>query len=85
MCVATEDLPAGEEVVFGARTFSLAQDVPRGHKICVQALAVGEKVVKYGASIGSATRAIGLGEHVHAHNLASDYLPADGRKEDSNG
>ena len=35
----------------------------------------GEKVLKYGAVIGTATSDIGRGEHVHTHNLESDYLP----------
>ena len=38
-------------------------------------IAAGEKVLKYGAPIGSATRDIGQGEHVHLHNMRSDYLP----------
>lgn len=46
-----------------------------GHKIALQAIAAGEKIVKFGAPIGSATRAIGPGEHVHVHNMKSDYLP----------
>ena len=32
-------------------------------------------VLKYGAVIGTATSDIGRGEHVHTHNLESDYLP----------
>ena len=35
----------------------------------------GDKVMKYGAPIGSATQAIALGDHVHLHNLKSDYTP----------
>jgi hypothetical protein len=44
-----------------------------GHKIARVALHTGDKVIKYGASIGSATRAIAVGDHVHLHNLKSDY------------
>ena len=32
-------------------------------------------MLKYGAVIGTATADIGRGEHVHTHNLESDYLP----------
>ena len=35
----------------------------------------GERIVKYGAPIGVASRAIDPGEYVHTHNMASDYLP----------
>jgi hypothetical protein len=40
----------------------------------VQAIAQGEKVLKYGLPIGSATRDIEAGEHVHVQNLKSDYI-----------
>lgn len=46
-----------------------------GHKIASRDIAAGEKIVKYGAPIGSATTAIPAGEHVHLHNMKSDYLP----------
>ena len=72
-------LSAGEELTFGESTFSLTSDVPVGHKVAVRAIACGAKVIKYGASIGSATEAIAPGDLVHAHNLESDYLPAAGR------
>ena len=32
-------------------------------------------MVKYGALIGTATADISRGEHIHTHNLESDYLP----------
>ena len=38
-------------------------------------IAAGEKVLKYGAPIGTATAAIAAGEHVHVHNIESDYTP----------
>lgn len=43
--------------------------VPAGHKIAIRAIAAGESVVKYGYSIGTATKAIAAGGHVHVHNL----------------
>ena len=33
-----------------------------------------EKVLKYGLPIGSATRDIAAGEHVHVQNMKSDYI-----------
>ena len=50
-----------------------------GHKIARFDLKIGDKVVKYGAPIGSATRRIRRGEHVHLKELKSDYLPAHER------
>lgn len=60
------------EVVHGAfGAVILAEAVPQGHKIAVRAMAAGDPVIKYGLPIGRATRPIGAGEHVHAHNLAT--------------
>jgi altronate dehydratase len=53
----------------------LPDRVPTGHKLALAPVAAGEKVVKYGSPIGSATRDIQPGEYVHLHNLRSDYLP----------
>jgi altronate hydrolase len=44
--------------------------IPPGHKVATQAVALGESVRRYGQIIGTATRPIAPGEHVHSHNLA---------------
>jgi altronate dehydratase len=71
--VARENLPAGAELQIDSQAMRLDRDVPRGHKLACRVIAPGEKVMKYGAPIGSATRAIAPGEHVHVHNIKSDY------------
>jgi hypothetical protein len=40
-------------------------------------IAAGERVIKVGVPIGTATQAIAPGEHVHSHNLRSDYIATD--------
>lgn len=55
--------------------------VPLGHKIAAQDIAPGEKIIKYGVPIGSATEAIASGAHVHTHNVQSDYIPTFRRGE----
>ncbi|MFY0990125.1 UxaA family hydrolase [Halomonas sp. C05BenzN] len=45
-------------------------NVPAGHKVCLQPIPCGEPVIKYGQVIGLASRAIGVGEHVHTHNVS---------------
>ena len=65
--------------LWGSASFEVEADVPVGHKVCVRPILRGEKVLKYGASIGSATSDIRPGQHVHTHNLESDYLPSRGR------
>ncbi|WP_316791162.1 UxaA family hydrolase [Pedobacter frigoris] len=46
-----------------------------GHKIADCLIREGEKIIKYGVPIGSATTTIEIGEHVHLHNMKSDYIP----------
>jgi poly-gamma-glutamate capsule biosynthesis protein CapA/YwtB (metallophosphatase superfamily) len=71
--VARRRIEAGEVVVIGGHPHVLDKAVALGHKLARRPIAAGEKVVKYGVPIGSATRAIEPGEHVHIHNLKSDY------------
>jgi hypothetical protein len=57
--------------------------IPLGHKVAARDIHSGEKIVKYGAPIGSAIANIAAGDHVHLHNLKSDYLPTHLRGEAS--
>jgi altronate hydrolase len=68
--VATHNLEPGEIVTLAnGSTLTISSKVPRGHKVALVALAQGDRVHKYGQSIGVATTAIAPGDHVHAHNL----------------
>lgn len=53
----------------------VSRSVTLGQKIARRAIRRGEKIIKYGVSIGSATADIAPGEYVHIHNLKSDYTP----------
>lgn len=55
-----------------AESVELREDVPAGHKFALRAIAEGAALVKFGCSIGRATRTIHAGEHVHTHNVSSD-------------
>lgn len=66
---------AGDMFTTGGARIRVASALPLGHKVAARDIAAGEKILKYGVSIGSATQAIAAGEHVHTHNLRSDYLP----------
>lgn len=46
-------------------------DIPYGHKIAIADIAAGQTIVKYGESIGVASREIAVGDYVHVHNLDS--------------
>lgn len=75
LVVATRDLKAGEEVGLGEVT--PREPIPRGHKLAVQAIAVGAPVRKLGQIIGNATRAIAPGQHIHVHNVEFRPSAAD--------
>jgi hypothetical protein len=72
--VAVADLLAGQRLQDGNREILLPEPVPLGHKLARRPIGAGDKIIKYGACIGSATRDIPAGAWVHLHNLASDYL-----------
>ncbi len=73
--VATGDIGAGETVDIDGGVFTTSTQISRGHKVARREIAVGDKIYKYGAPIGSATAGIAPGEHVHTHNIKSDYTP----------
>ena len=69
VAVALRPLAPGEKVEAEGETLTVTSPVPAGHKIALCDLAPGERVIKYGFPIGSATQAILRGSHVHTHNL----------------
>ncbi len=71
--VLRDQIAAGETILVQGREVAIPGALGLGHKIARAALAPGDKVLKYGAPIGSATRSITPGDHVHTHNLKSDY------------
>jgi D-threo-aldose 1-dehydrogenase len=77
VCIAP--ITAGDNLTIDDAEMHAAQDVGVGHKIARTQIAPGQKILKYGAPIGSATQAIAPGEWVHMHNMKSDYIPAHGR------
>jgi len=73
--VVAQALREGDTVTVEGERVSVARTIGVGHKLARRAIRAGEKVLKYGAVIGTATADIARGEHVHTHNLESDYLP----------
>lgn len=83
VATALDELISGDTAEVSERDGSsfalqLAESIPFGHKMAVQAIGQGEDVIKYGASIGVATQEIRKGEYVHTHNLASKRARARG-------
>lgn len=79
ICAVRATIEAGETILIEGLEVTVRQQVPTGHKIAVRPIAAGEKVLKYGAPIGSATEPIVPGDYVHTHNLKSGYLPTYAR------
>ena len=73
--VAIARLRVGETILLEGDGVVMPADLPIGHKLARRAITAGEKIVKYGAPIGSATASIKAGAHVHVHNVRSDYTP----------
>ncbi|MDA8587086.1 altronate dehydratase family protein [Rhodobacteraceae bacterium] len=67
VAIALDDIAAGEGM--GSTGIDLPQSVARGHKIAVSPILAGQKVLRYGQTIGQATADIAAGEHVHVQNL----------------
>lgn len=76
IAVAVADIREGDEVPLGdLGMLRIREAIAMGHKVAILPIRAGEKVIKFGCPIGSATGDILPGQHVHAHNLKSDYIP----------
>jgi hypothetical protein len=73
--IAAARLEAGTEVEIEGESVTLSKAIDLGHKVARGPLAKDDKVLRYGAVIGHVTEPVARGEHLHTHNLESDYLP----------
>ena len=71
VATALDAIECGQTIHTGGTTVTAAEAIPRGHKIALRAIAAGDRVIKYGSPIGTASHAIAVGAHVHTHNVAS--------------
>lgn len=58
----------GEETV----TVTALEAIPKFHKIALDGVNAGGRVVKYGETIGEASSGIAAGAYVHVHNVESN-------------
>ncbi|MCY4525587.1 MAG: altronate dehydratase family protein, partial [Anaerolineaceae bacterium] len=70
VAIARRPLQPGTVLETGDGVLNLRDFVTDGHKFALADLAAGERVRRYGQTIGFATRDIQAGDHVHTHNLA---------------
>ena len=73
VAVALMRLQRGDIVETNHDKIKVIDEIPLYHKIAVSDIHVGQNILKYGSVIGSATREIKAGEHVHTHNVESGY------------
>ncbi|EIK43109.1 hydrolase, UxaA family [Cellvibrio sp. BR] len=77
--VCVKQIHTGDELIIDGEKISAASDIAVGHKIARNNLVEAEKVYRYGAPIGSMVTAAVKGEHIHMHNMKSDYIPSHTR------
>jgi len=74
VAVATRNLERGAVVEVAGERLVARDAIPFAHKIAIRAIAQDGQVLKYGVPIGRAKMAIQPGQHVHVHNIESDYV-----------
>lgn len=75
MLVAKQEIKAGERISISDKDVEIKETVKLGFKVASKKIVEGEKIIKYGTPIGSATTGILLGETIHVHNMKSDFSP----------
>jgi (2R)-sulfolactate sulfo-lyase subunit alpha len=73
-------LSPGDPLLVDGETIPAHQSIGVGHKVARRPLSPGDKVLKYGAPIGSMIAAANPGDHVHLHNMKSDYIASHTRE-----
>ena len=69
VAVARGDIAEGQRLYADGVALIARQPIPSGHKIALRAVLAGQRVLKYGQTIGQATQSIEPGDYVHVHNL----------------
>ncbi|MEK3764510.1 MULTISPECIES: UxaA family hydrolase [unclassified Solibacillus] len=71
VATALENIPIDTEVQIPTKNnlIKLKQEIQFGHKFALEDILKGDRIIKYGETIGVATCNILKGFHVHVHNL----------------
>ncbi len=76
-----EEVAEGDEICFaaedGPRRITPVEPIPSGHTVALVDVEPGEKILKYGQAIGTASCRIAPGQHVHVHNVRSAVQGAE--------
>jgi D-threo-aldose 1-dehydrogenase len=77
--ICVRPIEAGDILPASGGTIPAREGIAIGHKIARTPMSVGDKVIKYGAPIGSMTADAATGDWVHMHNMKSDYISSHTR------
>lgn len=91
VAVALRPIAKGEMFETDGKMVTAGEEIPQGHKMAIQSIKCGEKVVKYGFCIGVAKEDVEVGRWLHVHNvktalgdlLTYDYQPVGTALEES--
>ena len=78
--ICCQEVKLGELITINEHNYKMTAHIGVGHKIAKECIKQGQKIIRYGVSIGSATTNIETGEHIHLHNMKSDYIPSHTRQ-----
>ncbi len=76
--VAVRPLTKGDVVTVDDDTFTIFSSIPAGHKVALQDIAKGGRIIKYGYTIGEAAEDIRKGSHIHTFNIRSLFCADSG-------
>ena len=75
VATALVQLHKGDQAVYSLNgkdyNIQIIEDIPFGHKICIHDISKDAQIIKYGETIGGATKNIQQGQYIHVHNLES--------------
>lgn len=72
VAVAPVGLHNGQTVTVAGREILVLDDIPPCHKLAIQPVQKGSRVLKYGCPFGVATQDIQTGQWVHTHNVRTE-------------
>jgi hypothetical protein len=78
--ICCQALNAGEVISIDQQKINIIDNIDVGHKLAKEVIKQGQKIIRYGVPIGSATADIEIGEHIHLHNMKSDYISSHTRQ-----
>ncbi|MGX1930958.1 UxaA family hydrolase [Flagellimonas sp. 2504JD4-2] len=73
--VSCVDIKAKEIISYGDDKYLIDENISFGHKVALRDINKGDPIIKFNTVIGTATEDIKQGQHVHVHNIKSNFIP----------